>query len=176
MRDALLVIDLIQHFDHEDGEALLASVRDRAAGIRAAIDRARAADVPVVYVNEPAGRWDSDAPGFVRDALEHGKGGDVLRGLAPRRGDPFLFKARYSVFDHTPLVLLLREREIERVLLCGAATEMCVVQSAIDAKELGFKVTILADACAAVDEEMEALSLEYAERVVGAFVERSRGD
>jgi nicotinamidase-related amidase len=172
MRDALLVIDLIQRFDHEDGEALLASVRDRAAGIAAAIDEARAADVPVVYVNDAAGRWDSDAPGFVRDAIEQGKGGDVLRRLAPRPGDPFLFKARYSVFDHTPLVLLLREQEIERVLLCGAATEMCVVQPAIDAKELEVKVTILADACAAVDEEMERLSLEYAERVVGAFVER----
>jgi nicotinamidase-related amidase len=173
MRDVLLVIDLIQHFDHEDGEALLASVRQRAGGIRAAIDRARADGVPVVYVNDAAGRWDSDAPGFVRDAIEQGKGGEVLRGLAPEPGDPFLFKARYSVFDHTPLVLLLREHEIERLLLCGAATEMCVVQSAIDAKELEFKVTILADACAAVDEEMERLSLEYAERVVGAFVERA---
>jgi len=175
MRDALLVIDLIQHFDHEDGEALLDSVRERAQGIRAAIDRARADGVPVVYVNDAAGRWDSDAPGFVRDAIAEGKGGDVLRDLAPQDGDPFLFKARYSVFDHTPLVLLLREHEIERVLLCGAATEMCVVQSAIDAKELGFKVTILADACAAVDDEMERLSLDYAERVVGAFVERATG-
>jgi nicotinamidase-related amidase len=170
VRDALLLIDLIQRFDHEDGDALLASVRDRAAGIRGAIDTARASEVPVVYVNDAAGRWDSDAPGFVRDAVEHGAGGDVLRGLAPREGDGFLFKARYSVFDHTPLVLLLREREIERVVLAGAATEMCVVQSAIDAKELDFKVTILEDACAAVDGEMERLALAYAERVVGAFV------
>jgi nicotinamidase-related amidase len=174
VKDALLVIDLIQRFDHEDGQALLDSVRERAAGIRAAIDRARAEGVPVIYVNDAAGRWDSDAPGFVRDAIEQGKGGDVLRELAPQDGDPFLFKARYSVFDHTPLVLLLREHEIERVLMCGAATEMCVVQSAIDAKEESFKVSILADACAAVDEEMERLALEYAERVVGAFVERAR--
>ena len=173
MRDALLVIDLIQHFDHEDGDALLESVRERSDGIRGAIDAARAADTPVIYVNDAAGRWDSDAPDFVRDAIERGKGGDVLRELAPADGDAFIFKPRYSVFDHTPLVLLLREREIERLLLCGAATEMCVVQSAIDAKELEFKVTILADACAAVDDEMERLSLEYAERVVGAFVERA---
>src|SRR4051794_7046483 len=87
--DALLLIDLIQRFDHDDGEELLASVRERAGGIRAAIETARAAGVPVVYVNDAAGRWDSDAPGFVRDAIEEGKGGDVLRGLAPAEGDPF---------------------------------------------------------------------------------------
>jgi hypothetical protein len=41
VRDALLVIDVVQRFDHEDGEALLASLRRRLPGLRAAIDRAR---------------------------------------------------------------------------------------------------------------------------------------
>jgi nicotinamidase-related amidase len=73
-----------------------------------------------------------------------------------------VLEPRYSAFDHTPLVILLRALEAERLLMAGAATEMCVVQSAIDARELGFKVTIVADACSSVDEEMERLSLEYA--------------
>ena len=50
---------------------------------------------------------------------------------------------------------------------------MCVVQTAIDAKEEGFKVTILANACASTDERMEQIALEYAERIVGAFVDRT---
>jgi hypothetical protein len=45
--------------------------------------------------------------------------------------------------------------------------------SAIDARKPGFKVTVLADACAAVDEEMELVALEYTERVVYAFVSRA---
>jgi nicotinamidase-related amidase len=171
MKDALLPIDLFQRFDHEDGDALLASLRERMPAMRAAVEKARAAGVHVVYCNDRGGRWDSDGPGLVGDALD-GPGGDALAELVPRPGDPFVLKSRYSVFDHTALVLLLRELEVERLVLIGAATEMCVVQSAIDAKEEGFKVSILADACAAVDAEMERLSLEYAERVVGAFVER----
>ena len=91
--------------------------------------------------------------------------------MAPREGDRLLLKPRYSVFDHTPLVILLRELETERLLLAGAATEMCVVQSAIDARELGYKVSILADACATTDPELERLAFDYAERVVGARVE-----
>jgi nicotinamidase-related amidase len=171
VKDALVLVDVVNLFDHEDGDALLASFRERRAGFTEALTRARTVGTPVVYVNDSQGRWDSDAPGLVRAALA-GRGGDVVRALAPHPGERFVLKPRYSIFDHTPLVLLLRELEIDRLLLAGGATEMCIVQSAIDARELGFKLTILADACAAVDEEMERLSLEYAERIVGARVER----
>jgi nicotinamidase-related amidase len=51
---------------------------------------------------------------------------------------------------------------------------MCVIQTAIDAREEGFNVTILADACATTNAEMERLALEYAEQIVGAFVERTK--
>jgi nicotinamidase-related amidase len=163
------MIDLIQRFDHEDGDALLASARNRLPAILAAGARAREAGVPVVYVNDNGGRWDADFPGLVRDARE-AAGGDVVERVAPRPGDRAVLKARYSAFDHTPLVILLRELEIDRIVIAGAATEMCVVQTAIDARELDFKVTILSDACARIDEELERLSLIYAERVVGAFV------
>ena len=69
-------------------------------------------------------------------------------------------------------MLILRELEIERILLAGAATEMCVVQTAIDAREEGFKVSILADACVTTDPEIEELALRYAHEIVGARVER----
>ena len=171
MRDALVVIDLLQRFDHEDGDVLLTSLRERLPGLVGALDRARTDGTPIVYVNDLDGRWDSNAPALVRDALD-GPGGDALAEVAPREGDRILLKPRYSIFDHTPLVVLLRELEVERLLLAGAATEMCVVQSAIDARELGYKVSILAGACATTDPELERLAFEYAERVVGARVER----
>ena len=125
----------------------------------------------MLYVNDAAGRWDGNAPAILEDAFD-GPGGDAVREIAPQPGETFLFKPRYSIFDHTALELILADLEIERVLLAGAATEMCVIQSAIDARENGFKVTILANACATTDEELENLAFEYAERVVGARVER----
>jgi nicotinamidase-related amidase len=169
VKDALLVIDVISRFDHEGGDKLLASFRERLPRLVEAIRRAREAGVPVIYANDNEGRWDSDAPGLLGEALA-GPGGDAVEQVAPQPGDPVLLKPRYSALDHTPLEILLRELEIERLLMAGTATEMCVVQTAIDARELGFKVTIVADACATVDEEMERLSLEYAERIVGAQV------
>jgi nicotinamidase-related amidase len=177
LKDALLLVDVIQDFRHEGGERLLESFRARHPALVTAIERARRDEIPIVYANDNHGVWDGDAGSLVRRAVEDGRAPELVEALAPTDDDRFVVKPRYSAFDHTPLELVLRELGVERVLLAGAATEMCVVQSAIDAKEEGFKVTILADACATNDERMERLALEYAERIVGAFVERvSDGD
>lgn len=63
----------------------------------------------------------------------------------------------YSTFfenDHetpTGLAGYLRERGISDVTLVGLATDFCVAYSAIDAMRLGFKATVLMDACRAID-------------------------
>jgi nicotinamidase-related amidase len=172
--DALLVVDVINDFTHEDGQHLLESVRERLSAMTTAIAAARAAGVPVVYVNDDHGRWDSDAPGLVRAVTDNGRAGEVVRELAPEPGSYFLLKHRYSAFDHTALDLLLEELDVERLVLIGAATEGCIVQTAIDAREHGLKTTILADACATTDAELEAVALHYAERVVGARIAEIR--
>jgi nicotinamidase-related amidase len=165
--DALLVIDVINDFGHEDGDRLLASFRERLPAMVATLEAARRSDIPVVYANDAAGLWDGDAPGLVRRTIDGGAGGDVVAALAPAPGDRFVFKPRYSAFDQTPLALLLRDGGIERVFLAGAAVEGCVVQTSIDARELGFKATILTGACATVNEELEEIALAYAARVGG---------
>jgi nicotinamidase-related amidase len=168
MKDALLLVDVVNDFLHEDGEALLESYRSAHGALRAAIERAHQVGVPIVYANDNFGVWDGDVRRLVRHAVEEGRGGELVAAVAPREEDRFVIKPRYSAFDHTPLVLLLRELASERIFMAGAATEACVVQSAIDARELGFKVSILAEACSSIDEQNERLALEYAEAVVGA--------
>ena len=171
MKDAFVLVDVVQTFEHEDGEELLESFRARHAGFVAALERARADELPVVYANDNFGVWDGDAPRLVRSALD-GRGGELLEPLLPREGETFVVKPRYSAFDHTPLELILRELEVERLLLGGMSTEGCVAQTTIDARELGFKVTVLAAACATTNEQVERVALEYLEQVAGAFIER----
>lgn len=170
MNDVLLVIDVLNDFMHDEGDTLLASFRSRAAGLRGALDAARAAAVPVVYVNDNFGDWSGDRAAAVRRALD-GRGGDVISFVTPRDDEPLLLKPRYSAFDHTPLALLLEQLGAERLLLTGGSTEGCIVQSGIHARELGYKVTIVTSACATVDEERERVALRYAESVAGIFLE-----
>jgi nicotinamidase-related amidase len=172
VRTVLLLVDVINDFEHEDGEELLASFRERVDGMKRALEYARAQQIAVVYANDNHGVWDGDAAGLVRRA-SGAKGGDVIEQIAPRGGDRFIIKPRYSGFDHTPLVLILRELDAELILLAGSSTEGCVTQTAIDGRELGFKITVLTDACATADPRLERISLEYLEQVVGARLARS---
>ena len=169
--DALLVLDVLNAFDHEDAEPLLASFRERGARTAGVLGAARRAGIPVIYVNDDRDRWDSDAPALAREAAD-GPGGNVIRELLPRPGDHVLLKHRYSAFDHTALDLLLEAKSVERVVVVGAATEGCVVQTALDAREHGLKATILAEACATTDPELEETALRYAEDVGGIRIRR----
>ena len=171
MKDALLLVDVVNDFRHEDGDALLASFRQRQPRLVEALEWARGS-IPVLYANDDWGRWDGNAPGLVRDAVVDGLGGELVAKVAPADGEPIVLKPRYSAFDSTPLGLLLESLEIERILLAGMATEMCVAQTAIAGRELGYKVTVLAGACACVDDRLEQIALEYLGDVVGAYIER----
>ncbi len=168
--DALVVIDVINDFEHEDGDGLFVSFEERLTAMTETIAKARRDGVPIIYVNDERDRWDSDAPALIRTVLESHRGADIARPLAPQEGDHVLLKHRYSAFDHTPLDLLLERLHIDRLVLIGAATEGCIVQTAIDAREHGLKTTIIADACAGTDPELEAIALHYAGRVVGAHI------
>jgi len=63
----------------------------------------------------------------------------------------------YSAFcenDHrtpTGLAGYLRERGLERIAMCGLATDFCVAFSAIDGREAGFAVTVVTGACRGID-------------------------
>jgi nicotinamidase-related amidase len=170
MAKALLLVDVIKDFRHEDGERLLASYRTRHAALRRVLEEARAEKTLVVYANDNAGIWDSDAPALVRRAVGEGKAGELVAAVAPRPEEPVVLKPRYSAFDATPLETLLREREVIDVLVAGTATEMCIFQTVTDALRLGFGAGVQADACATVDEENERLALLYLERVLAVPV------
>lgn len=166
MTRCLLAVDLFSDFAHEDGERLLSSFRERRDGIVGAVCGARERSLPIVYANDTYGIWDGDAGAVVRRALEGPASGD-LRRLAPRDGDSFVIKPRYSAFDLTPLELVLDQLGVRHVLLMGMVTEMCVAQTAIEARQRELEVTVVTDACATVDERNEETALRYLEAVTG---------
>jgi nicotinamidase-related amidase len=166
MRDCLLLVDVFDTFDHEDGPVLHACFNERFAGLRDLVRTFREGDDPIVYANDSSGVFDGDAAGVVEKA-RLGPAGSMVDQIAPRREDRFVLKPRYSAFDHTPLELILDQLAIERIFVAGMTTEGCVAQTAIDARELGYKVTVVTSACCTIDLEVEDIALAYLERVVG---------
>jgi nicotinamidase-related amidase len=168
---ALLLVDVIKDFEHEDGDRLLEDFRKHHGALAGALSDARAAGRPVAYAND-APEGGGGAEEIVRGALE-GKAGELVSGLAPAPGEIFAVKPGYSAFHGTDLEERLRAQGVTAVDLVGTATEMCVFQTATDAVRLGLDVTVLANACASVDHGHEALALDYLEQVLGVDVVRA---
>jgi nicotinamidase-related amidase len=68
VKDALLLVDVIQDFRHEAGDALLESFRRRHSALVAAIEEVRRAQTPIVYADDNHGVWDGNAGKLVRRA------------------------------------------------------------------------------------------------------------
>jgi len=174
MARALLLVDVIKDFRHEDGERLLQSYRARLGALAGALTGERGDGTPVVYANDNGGVWNSDFPGLLEQALNQGRAGELVAEIAPQDSEIMILKPRYSAFDATPLESVLREQlRADELLVAGTATELCVFQTVTDAVRLGFEVSVEAAACATVDEEHERIALDYLERVLGLDVRRA---
>jgi nicotinamidase-related amidase len=68
-RTALLVVDMLNTYDHDDADQLAANVKEAVPPIAALIERARADEVAVVYVNDNYGDWNSSSEELAQRAI-----------------------------------------------------------------------------------------------------------
>lgn len=158
-RAALIVIDMLNRYEHEDADALRGSVREMLPTTEALIARARVSEAPIVYVNDNHGDWSAGPEELCKRALE-GRHPDLVRPVLPPPGTPFVTKARHSIFYETPLEYLLRDQGIERLILTGQVTEQCVLYSALDAYVRHYPVTVPHDAVAHIHAHLAVAALE----------------
>ncbi len=75
----------------------------------------------------------------------------VSKGQGPAADGYSAFEGQTA--DGATLERELRDRKIERLIVGGLATDYCVAQSVLDARRLGFEVTVVTNAIAGVDRE-----------------------
>ena len=158
-KTALVVVDMLNTYEHADAEALTRSVREVLPNIASLIDRARSNDVQVIYVNDNYGAWNQGRSELVERASA-GPHGDLIEPIVPDDDTAFVVKARHSIFFETPLEYLLRTSGVERVVLVGQVTEQCILYSALDAYIRHFQVVVPPDAVAAIHPELHDAALE----------------
>jgi nicotinamidase-related amidase len=164
---ALIVIDMLNQYDHEDADRLATSVETTIPAIRALLDRARDDEVPIIYVNDNYGDWNTSADELGRRALE-GRHPELVEPILPPEDASFVIKARHSIFYETPLEYLLDRSGVERLVFAGQVTEQCILYSALDAYVRHFEVTVPADAVAHIHENLGNAALEMMERNMSA--------
>jgi len=166
---ALLLIDVINHFDFPEGDQLLRLAMPAGRNIAELKKRAKAAGIPCVYVNDNFGKWQSDFTKIVaRCTDEDAKGKDFVKLLAPDDDDYFVLKPKHSGFYSTTLDLLLTHLNAKNLILTGIAGNNCVLFTANDAYMRDFKVFVPADCVVSNTEEENRYALSQMETVLKA--------
>jgi nicotinamidase-related amidase len=168
-RSALIVVDMLNAYEHADADQLTRSVEQALPPMRALLDRAGREDVLTIYVNDNFGAWNSDRDELLRTALA-GRFARLVEPIAPREDTLFVVKARHSIFFQTPLEFLLGQEDVERIVLVGQVTEQCILYSALDAYVRQLEVAVPRDAVAHIHEELAEPALRMMELNMGADV------
>ena len=190
-RSALIIIDMQRDFLEPGGfgAALGNDVSLLAAAvepIRNVLNAARETGVLVIHTREghrpdladapplkvdrgdPATRI--GAPGPMGRILVRGEPGhDIIPALYPVAGEPVIDKPGKGAFYQTDLELMLKNREIDTLFVCGVTTEVCVNTTVREANDRGFRCIVLSDCCASYFPEFHTAGLAMIKAQGGIF-------
>ncbi len=173
MKRALVVVDMIEDFVREGGALYCGpSMTKIVPVIQREMARARAAGEPIVYLTDNHLPDDAEFKMFPPHAIAGTKGAEIVPELTPAPGDVVIPKRRYSGFFGTDLDITLRERGVDTLRLVGDCTNICVLYTAADARNLGYDVEVLEDGVTSFDEEAHRDALRELERTLGAKILR----
>lgn len=153
---------MLNDYRHPDGEPLKTSAERVVRVLAELIGNARAAGVPVVWVNDHGGDWTITRQQLVEQKRRSGDP-SLIDPVAPPDDAMFVFKARHSAFYASGLEYLLDSHDIGRLILAGQVSEQCILYTALDAYLRHFEVVVPRDAVAYIDEDLHRAALRMME-------------
>ncbi len=156
MKTALLLIDLQN--DYFPGGAMeLVGAEAASQNARRLLSRFREQQKPVIHVQHLSLR---PGAGFF---LPGTPGAEIHPLVAPAEGESLVQKHFPNSFRGTNLLDLLKEQGIERLVICGAMSHMCIDATTRAAFDLSFACTLVHDACATRDLEFAGTTVPAAQ-------------
>jgi nicotinamidase-related amidase len=168
---ALILIDMINDLEFPGGDKLFEHTLPVAKRLVEFKRQAKAAGVPVIYVNDNFGRWNSDFHNQVEHCLRDGvRGKPIVEMLKPEKDDYFVLKPKHSGFFATVLDVLLAYLKVKTVVLTGVAGNICVLFTANEAYMRDFYVVTPSDSIASNNPEDNEHALQQMKTILKADI------
>lgn len=167
MNTALVIVD-IQNDYFPDGKMPLVGPVEASQQAARLLDRFRRSQWPVVHIQHVAVR--PSATFF----LPNTPGADFHPSVQPWSAEPIVPKNFPNSFRDTTLLDVLREKHVDRLIICGMQTNMCIDATTRAAADYGFECLVAADACAARNLTFDGHTVP-AEQVHYAFLAALNG-
>jgi nicotinamidase-related amidase len=162
MNTALLIID-VQN-DYFEGGAMSLVGSDKASeNIKLLLKKFRTENHPILHIQHIA--TSPSATFFVPNTI----GAEIHDNIKPLDDEKVIIKHYPNSFHETDLLDHLKSLHITNLIICGMMTHMCIDATTRAAKDLGFNCTLIADACATKDLEING-KIVTAENVHNSFL------
>lgn len=161
---ALIIVDL-QNDYFASGKWPLVGIEQAAENAASVLAHFRAQSLPVVHIRHEFPS--EEAPFFVPGS----EGAHIHASVAPQEsaGEAVILKNSVNAFLNTGLHEHLQAQGIEQLVVVGAMSHMCIDAATRAASDLGYKVTVLQDACATHDQAFNGVTVPAAQ-VHAAFM------
>ena len=127
-------------------------------------------DCPPAKITRGRGARRIGDPGPMGRILVRGEHGhDIIPELTPQPGEIVLDKPGKGAFCQTDLELILRNRAIKTLIVCGVTTEVCVNTTVREANDRGFECVVLSDCVGSYFPEFQRVALEMIKAQGGIF-------
>jgi nicotinamidase-related amidase len=153
MKQALLIIDMLNDFILPGAPLEVPGGRDIIPNIQREIQKAHDGGYPVFFLNDSHDPDDAEFKVWPIHAVKGTDGAKVVDGLTPTKKDIVIEKTRYDGFFKTDLDQQLAQMEITNVILVGVCTEICINYTASSAIMRGLKVHVPQDCVSALSDE-----------------------
>lgn len=144
MEKALIIID-VQNDYFKEGTMTLVGADNACKNTQHLLKQFRDNNQPIIYIQHIATR--PDATFFLPET----KGAEIHNDIAPLKDEKVIIKHYPNSFRETDLMEYLKENKVKDLVICGMMTHMCVDATTRAAKDLGFNISVIGDACATKD-------------------------
>ncbi|MBD3110037.1 cysteine hydrolase [Bacillus sp. AGMB 02131] len=171
-KKALLIIDIINHFQFEHGTRLLEQSLAFLPALIQLKQRAKIQQIPIIYINDHYNLWQADFKKIIShcttDETRH-----FLSQIQPDDDDYFLIKPKHSAFFGTALNTLLYHLNVDQLILTGIAGNICVLFTANDAYMREYTLNCPKDCIASVSKQDNEYALMMMQNVLQADLTES---
>lgn len=170
MNKALIIIDMLNDFVLGNAPLQIPNAKSIVGCINEQRKIAAENSYPVIYVSDAHSPDDEEFDIWPKHCVKGTKGAEIIDELKPSEKDIALEKTRYSAFFNTRLDEVLRENDIDTLVLTGLLTNVCVMYTAADAVSRNYHVIVPENCVIALDEETHRFGMQQLKNVHNAEI------
>lgn len=172
---ALIVVDMQVDFVSPKGKLFVPEAPKTIPAIRSLITKARKARSPVIFTQDWHRADDPEFSMWPAHAVEGTRGAQVIPELKLMSKDYSIRKRTYDAFFSTDLDLLLRQKNIQNLVISGTVSNICVLHTAGSARLRGYEITIVGDAISSLTPFDQASALRQISFIYRGKITNSQG-